>query len=165
MGGISVVGSRLFTVSEPFSPPTSSLLIPINADTAFPPPPGRHQNGLRVGMRGPSVNLTLTLCLPPQHILIVQRQLSVLDEELEEFRAALRQYMDCACAQTGCLQSVQGCCCVVLLCCFRHMSQVKAKQAQPIIVGCLYSVLFKAHGGELLSPIMFVLYLNQRVLL
>ncbi|KAM9824747.1 N-terminal EF-hand calcium-binding protein 1 [Neosynchiropus ocellatus] len=37
------------------------------------------------------------------HILIVQRQLSVLEEELEEFRLALRQYMDCTCAQTGCL--------------------------------------------------------------
>ncbi|KAK1880443.1 N-terminal EF-hand calcium-binding protein 1 [Dissostichus eleginoides] len=37
------------------------------------------------------------------HILIVQRQLSVLEDELEEFRLALRQYMDCACAQTGCL--------------------------------------------------------------
>uniref|UniRef100_A0A3P8YJF2 EF-hand domain-containing protein n=1 Tax=Esox lucius TaxID=8010 RepID=A0A3P8YJF2_ESOLU len=38
------------------------------------------------------------------HILVVQRQLSVLEEELEEFRLALRQYMECACAQTGCLQ-------------------------------------------------------------
>ncbi|XP_036809538.1 N-terminal EF-hand calcium-binding protein 1-like [Oncorhynchus mykiss] len=37
------------------------------------------------------------------HILIVQRQLNVLEEELEEFRLALRQYMECACAQTGCL--------------------------------------------------------------
>ncbi|KAK7899073.1 hypothetical protein WMY93_019926 [Mugilogobius chulae] len=37
------------------------------------------------------------------HILMVQRQLTVLDEEVEEFRLALRQYMDCACAQTGCL--------------------------------------------------------------
>ncbi|KAM6899296.1 N-terminal EF-hand calcium-binding protein 1 [Xenentodon cancila] len=37
------------------------------------------------------------------HILVVQRQLSVLEEELEEFRLALRQYMDCACSQTGCL--------------------------------------------------------------
>ncbi|TKS88404.1 N-terminal EF-hand calcium-binding protein 1 [Collichthys lucidus] len=37
------------------------------------------------------------------HILIVQRQLSVLEEELEEFRLALRQYMESACAQTGCL--------------------------------------------------------------
>uniref|UniRef100_A0A8C6S5C9 N-terminal EF-hand calcium binding protein 1 n=1 Tax=Neogobius melanostomus TaxID=47308 RepID=A0A8C6S5C9_9GOBI len=37
------------------------------------------------------------------HILIVQRQLSVLEDEVEEFRLALRQYMDCACAQTGCL--------------------------------------------------------------
>lgn len=37
------------------------------------------------------------------HILIVQRQLAVLEEELDEFRLALRQYMECACAQTGCL--------------------------------------------------------------
>ncbi|XP_024150461.1 N-terminal EF-hand calcium-binding protein 1 [Oryzias melastigma] len=37
------------------------------------------------------------------HILIVQRQLTVLEEELDEFRLALRQYMECACAQTGCL--------------------------------------------------------------
>lgn len=44
--------------------------------------------------------------LSSQHILIVQRQLAVLEEELEEFRLALRQYMECACAQTGCLQSV-----------------------------------------------------------
>uniref|UniRef100_A0A7N6A3K1 N-terminal EF-hand calcium binding protein 1 n=1 Tax=Anabas testudineus TaxID=64144 RepID=A0A7N6A3K1_ANATE len=32
-----------------------------------------------------------------------QRQLSVLEEELEEFRLALRQYIECACIQTGCL--------------------------------------------------------------
>lgn len=44
--------------------------------------------------------------LSSQHILIVQRQLCVLEEELEEFRLALRQYMECSCAQTGCLQSV-----------------------------------------------------------
>uniref|UniRef100_A0A8C7WX80 N-terminal EF-hand calcium-binding protein 1 n=1 Tax=Oryzias sinensis TaxID=183150 RepID=A0A8C7WX80_9TELE len=37
------------------------------------------------------------------HILIVQRQLTVLEDELDEFRLALRQYMECACAQTGCL--------------------------------------------------------------
>ncbi|KAM3858310.1 N-terminal EF-hand calcium-binding protein 1 [Diretmus argenteus] len=37
------------------------------------------------------------------HILVVQRQLSVLEDELEEFRLALRQYMESACAQTGCL--------------------------------------------------------------
>uniref|UniRef100_A0A8B9KJS7 N-terminal EF-hand calcium binding protein 1 n=1 Tax=Astyanax mexicanus TaxID=7994 RepID=A0A8B9KJS7_ASTMX len=37
------------------------------------------------------------------HILIVQRQLPVLEDELEEFRLALRQYIDCASAQTGCL--------------------------------------------------------------
>uniref|UniRef100_A0A8C5G1C5 N-terminal EF-hand calcium binding protein 1 n=1 Tax=Gouania willdenowi TaxID=441366 RepID=A0A8C5G1C5_GOUWI len=37
------------------------------------------------------------------HILIVQRQLSVQEDELEEFRLALRQYMECASAQTGCL--------------------------------------------------------------
>ncbi|KAL4629951.1 N-terminal EF-hand calcium-binding protein 1 [Arapaima gigas] len=37
------------------------------------------------------------------HILIVQRQLSVLEEELEDFRLALRQYIECASSQTGCL--------------------------------------------------------------
>ncbi|XP_041097974.1 N-terminal EF-hand calcium-binding protein 1-like [Polyodon spathula] len=37
------------------------------------------------------------------HILIVQRQLSVLEEELEEFRLALRQYIVSATSQTGCL--------------------------------------------------------------
>ncbi|XP_062845792.1 N-terminal EF-hand calcium-binding protein 1 isoform X2 [Trichomycterus rosablanca] len=40
------------------------------------------------------------------HILIVQRQLSVLEDEVEEFRLALRQYVDCASAQTGCLHIV-----------------------------------------------------------
>ncbi|XP_061520944.1 N-terminal EF-hand calcium-binding protein 1 isoform X3 [Phycodurus eques] len=37
------------------------------------------------------------------HILIVQRQLTVLEDELEEFRVALRNYMDAATTQTGCL--------------------------------------------------------------
>ncbi|XP_065147092.1 N-terminal EF-hand calcium-binding protein 1 [Paramisgurnus dabryanus] len=37
------------------------------------------------------------------HILIVQRQLSVLEDEVEEFRLALRQYIECASIQTGCL--------------------------------------------------------------
>uniref|UniRef100_A0A8C1Q3S6 N-terminal EF-hand calcium binding protein 1 n=1 Tax=Cyprinus carpio TaxID=7962 RepID=A0A8C1Q3S6_CYPCA len=37
------------------------------------------------------------------HILIVQRQLSVLEEDVDEFRLALRQYIDCASTQTGCL--------------------------------------------------------------
>ncbi|XP_041933380.1 N-terminal EF-hand calcium-binding protein 1 [Alosa sapidissima] len=42
------------------------------------------------------------------HILIVQRQLSVMEDERDEFRLALRQYIDCASAQTGCLHvSVQ----------------------------------------------------------
>ncbi|XP_067831408.1 N-terminal EF-hand calcium-binding protein 1 [Heptranchias perlo] len=42
------------------------------------------------------------------HILIVQRQMSILEEELEEFRLALRQYVESATAQTGCLHvSVQ----------------------------------------------------------
>lgn len=55
------------------------------------------------------------LPLSPQYILMVQRQLSVLEEELEEFRLALRQYTDCACAQPGCLQSVHAFCCLALL--------------------------------------------------
>ncbi|KAJ8334296.1 hypothetical protein SKAU_G00399350 [Synaphobranchus kaupii] len=37
------------------------------------------------------------------HILIVQRQLSVLEEELTEFRLALRQYIESSSTQTGCL--------------------------------------------------------------
>ncbi|XP_051879362.1 N-terminal EF-hand calcium-binding protein 1 [Pristis pectinata] len=42
------------------------------------------------------------------HILIVQRQMSILEEELEEFRLALRQYVVSATTQTGCLHiSVQ----------------------------------------------------------
>ncbi|XP_067392283.1 N-terminal EF-hand calcium-binding protein 1 [Emydura macquarii macquarii] len=37
------------------------------------------------------------------HIMIVQRQMSVLEEELEEFRLALKQYVDSASTRTGCL--------------------------------------------------------------
>ncbi|XP_066571491.1 N-terminal EF-hand calcium-binding protein 1 [Amia ocellicauda] len=37
------------------------------------------------------------------HILIVQRQLSVLEEEREDFRLALRRYIEAANSQTGCL--------------------------------------------------------------
>ncbi|KAK1804940.1 hypothetical protein P4O66_019315, partial [Electrophorus voltai] len=37
------------------------------------------------------------------HILIVQRQLRVLEDGLDDFRLALRQYIDCASTQTGCL--------------------------------------------------------------
>ncbi|XP_062384982.1 N-terminal EF-hand calcium-binding protein 1 [Sardina pilchardus] len=42
------------------------------------------------------------------HILMVQRQLSVLEDEQDEFRLALRQYITCTSTQTGCLHvSVQ----------------------------------------------------------
>ncbi|KAM4689501.1 N-terminal EF-hand calcium-binding protein 1 [Discoglossus pictus] len=37
------------------------------------------------------------------HIMIVQRQLSVLKEEMGEFRLALKQYVESVSAQTGCL--------------------------------------------------------------
>lgn len=37
------------------------------------------------------------------HIMIVQRQLSVLEEELEEFRLALKQYVETVSSQQGCL--------------------------------------------------------------
>nr|XP_006012678.2 PREDICTED: N-terminal EF-hand calcium-binding protein 1-like [Latimeria chalumnae] len=37
------------------------------------------------------------------HILIVQRQMSVLEEELEEFRLALKQYVESTTSQTGSL--------------------------------------------------------------
>lgn len=39
-----------------------------------------------------------------QHIMIVQRQMSVVEEELEEFRLALKQYVESASAHAGCLQ-------------------------------------------------------------
>ncbi|XP_038601062.1 N-terminal EF-hand calcium-binding protein 1 [Tachyglossus aculeatus] len=37
------------------------------------------------------------------HVMIVQRQMSVLEEELEEFQLALKHYVDSASAQSGCL--------------------------------------------------------------
>ncbi|KAF0024846.1 hypothetical protein F2P81_023648 [Scophthalmus maximus] len=40
---------------------------------------------------------------PSEEEVLESKSLSVLEEELEEFRLALRQYMECACAQTGCL--------------------------------------------------------------
>ncbi|XP_043921318.1 N-terminal EF-hand calcium-binding protein 1 [Protopterus annectens] len=40
------------------------------------------------------------------HILIVQRQMSVQEDELEEFRQALKQYIESAMSQTGCLHVV-----------------------------------------------------------
>ncbi|KAK3524920.1 hypothetical protein QTP86_011505 [Hemibagrus guttatus] len=45
--------------------------------------------------------------LEKKHILIVQRQLSVMEDELEEFRMALRQYVDCVSVQTGSLHHLQ----------------------------------------------------------
>uniref|UniRef100_A0A8C0BVS2 N-terminal EF-hand calcium binding protein 1 n=1 Tax=Buteo japonicus TaxID=224669 RepID=A0A8C0BVS2_9AVES len=43
-----------------------------------------------------------------QHIMIVQRQMSVIEEEIEEFRLALKQYVESASTQGGCLHvSVQ----------------------------------------------------------
>ncbi|NXW32516.1 NECA1 protein, partial [Phaetusa simplex] len=37
------------------------------------------------------------------HIMIVQRQMSVIEEEIEEFRLALKQYVESASSQGGCL--------------------------------------------------------------
>ncbi|KFR01693.1 N-terminal EF-hand calcium-binding protein 1, partial [Nipponia nippon] len=37
------------------------------------------------------------------HIMIVQRQMSVIEEEIKEFRLALRQYVESASTQGGCL--------------------------------------------------------------
>ncbi|XP_008106613.1 N-terminal EF-hand calcium-binding protein 1 isoform X2 [Anolis carolinensis] len=41
--------------------------------------------------------------LEQKHIMIVQRQMSVIAEELEKFRFALKQYVDIASSQDGCL--------------------------------------------------------------
>ncbi|XP_074880465.1 N-terminal EF-hand calcium-binding protein 1 isoform X2 [Buteo buteo] len=46
--------------------------------------------------------------LEKKHIMIVQRQMSVIEEEIEEFRLALKQYVESASTQGGCLHvSVQ----------------------------------------------------------
>ncbi|KFO74070.1 N-terminal EF-hand calcium-binding protein 1, partial [Cuculus canorus] len=37
------------------------------------------------------------------HIMIVQRQMSVIKEEIKEFRLTLKQYVECASSQGGCL--------------------------------------------------------------
>lgn len=51
-----------------------------------------------------SINrIALLFC---QQIMIVQRQMSVITEELEPFRFALKQYVDMASSQDGCLQWV-----------------------------------------------------------
>lgn len=36
--------------------------------------------------------------------MIVQRQMSVIEEDIEEFRLALKQYVESASTQGGCLQ-------------------------------------------------------------
>lgn len=45
-----------------------------------------------------------------QQIMIVQHQMSVKEEKVEEFLLALKQYLESASAQGGCLQEVQGYC-------------------------------------------------------
>ncbi|MBN3273757.1 NECA1 protein, partial [Polyodon spathula] len=118
-------------VSQLYWSPDSVALLPwrsgapsnkegLGALTSTPPatthrnsPPKGH-NGTLGGEGGELADCGLrTLCmggvkaLPRletfSHILIVQRQLSVLEEELEEFRLALRQYIVSATSQTGCL--------------------------------------------------------------
>lgn len=103
-----------------------------------------------------------SVCLPPQHILIVQRQLAVLDEELEEFRSALRQYMDCTCAQTGCLQSVHASWGLALLFSLSQISQVKEKlQTRLLIVGVSLFYLSESCSDGLQSVFRFKDTLNQ----
>uniref|UniRef100_A0A5F8HC87 N-terminal EF-hand calcium binding protein 1 n=1 Tax=Monodelphis domestica TaxID=13616 RepID=A0A5F8HC87_MONDO len=41
------------------------------------------------------------------HILLVQRQMSVVEEDLEEFHLALKQYVESASSQSGCLHHLQ----------------------------------------------------------
>ncbi|XP_055562135.1 N-terminal EF-hand calcium-binding protein 1 isoform X2 [Falco biarmicus] len=41
--------------------------------------------------------------LEKKHIMIVQRQMSVIEEEIEEFQLALKQYVESASTQGGCL--------------------------------------------------------------
>ncbi|KAK2095541.1 N-terminal EF-hand calcium-binding protein 1, partial [Saguinus oedipus] len=39
------------------------------------------------------------------HIMLVQRQMSVIEEDLEEFQLALKHYVESASSQSGCLRS------------------------------------------------------------
>lgn len=39
-----------------------------------------------------------------QHIMIIQHQMSVIEEKGEEFHLALKQYLESTSAQGGCLQ-------------------------------------------------------------
>lgn len=41
---------------------------------------------------------------PPQHILLVQRQMSVIAEDAAAFQVALKRYADGAASQRGCLR-------------------------------------------------------------
>lgn len=50
------------------------------------------------------MSINLIALLFSQQIMIVQRQMSVITEELEPFRFALKQYVDMASSQDGCLQ-------------------------------------------------------------
>lgn len=64
----------------------------------------------RVGWAaGVSLNEALTATsitspFPHQHIMLVQRQMSVIEEDLEEFQLALKHYVESASAQSGCLR-------------------------------------------------------------
>ncbi|VTJ68098.1 Hypothetical predicted protein, partial [Marmota monax] len=42
--------------------------------------------------------------LEKKHIMLVQRQMSVIEEDLEEFQLALKHYVESASAQSGCLR-------------------------------------------------------------
>lgn len=42
--------------------------------------------------------------VPTQHILLVQRQMSVIAEDVAAFQAALKRYADGAASQRGCLR-------------------------------------------------------------
>lgn len=42
--------------------------------------------------------------LPPQHILLVQRQMAVAEDDARDFQLALKHYADGAAAQSGCLR-------------------------------------------------------------
>lgn len=41
---------------------------------------------------------------PSQHILLVQRQMAVVEEDARDFQLALKHYADGAAAQSGCLR-------------------------------------------------------------
>lgn len=65
------------------------------------------RNGWAAGGQFPGGSMAaawFNACPSPQHIMLVQRQMSVMEEGLQEFQLALKHYVESASSQSGCLR-------------------------------------------------------------